>query len=32
VVGELRRHFRDHGWMVRVPRRIQNCTSTWVRS
>jgi RNA polymerase sigma-B factor len=24
VVGELRRHFRDHGWMVRVPRRIQN--------
>ena len=24
VMGELRRHFRDHGWMVRVPRRIQN--------
>jgi RNA polymerase sigma-B factor len=24
VVGELRRHFRDHGWMVRVPRRIQD--------
>jgi RNA polymerase sigma-B factor len=24
VLGELRRHFRDHGWMVRVPRRIQN--------
>src|SRR5579862_6574671 len=24
VTGELRRHFRDHGWMVRVPRRIQN--------
>jgi RNA polymerase sigma-B factor len=24
VVGEIRRHFRDHGWMVRVPRRIQN--------
>ena len=24
VAGELRRHFRDHGWMVRVPRRIQN--------
>jgi RNA polymerase sigma-B factor len=24
VLGELRRHFRDYGWMVRVPRRIQN--------
>ena len=24
ALGELRRHFRDHGWMVRVPRRIQN--------
>jgi RNA polymerase sigma-B factor len=24
VLGELRRHFRDRGWMVRVPRRIQN--------
>lgn len=22
--GELRRHFRDHGWSVRVPRRIQD--------
>lgn len=21
--GELRRHFRDSGWMIRVPRRIQ---------
>jgi RNA polymerase sigma-B factor len=24
VVGELRRHFRDRGWMVRVPRRVQD--------
>ena len=24
ALGELRRHFRDHGWMVKVPRRIQN--------
>jgi RNA polymerase sigma-B factor len=24
VVGELRRHFRDRGWMVRVPRRLQD--------
>ncbi len=23
VLGELRRHFRDHGWMVRIPRRLQ---------
>ncbi len=23
IVGELRRHFRDRGWMVRVPRRLQ---------
>lgn len=24
VVGELRRHFRDRGWMVRVPRRLKD--------
>lgn len=24
VIGELRRHFRDQGWMVRVPRRVQD--------
>ncbi|MFZ1412887.1 MAG: sigma-70 family RNA polymerase sigma factor [Micropruina sp.] len=23
ICGELKRHFRDHGWMVRPPRRIQ---------
>ena len=23
VRGELRRHFRDFGWMIRVPRRVQ---------
>jgi RNA polymerase sigma-B factor len=23
IVGELRRHFRDHGWSVRVPRGLQ---------
>jgi len=23
VLGELRRHFRDKGWMMRVPRRLQ---------
>lgn len=23
IRGEVRRHFRDHGWMVRPPRRVQ---------
>jgi RNA polymerase sigma-B factor len=23
ISGELKRHFRDHGWMVRPPRRLQ---------
>jgi RNA polymerase sigma-B factor len=23
VLGELRRHFRDHGWLVRPPRTVQ---------
>jgi RNA polymerase sigma-B factor len=23
IVGELKRHFRDHSWMMRVPRRTQ---------
>lgn len=23
IIGELKRHFRDHGWSVRAPRRIQ---------
>jgi len=23
VIGELKRHFRDHGWSVRAPRRLQ---------
>lgn len=24
ILGELKRYFRDHGWMVRPPRRIQD--------
>ena len=24
IVGEMRRHFRDRGWPVRVPRRLQD--------
>lgn len=23
IIGEMRRHFRDHGWCVHTPRRIQ---------
>jgi RNA polymerase sigma-B factor len=23
ILGELKRHFRDHGWVVRVPRDVQ---------
>ena len=23
IMGEVRRHFRDHGWTVRVPRRLK---------
>jgi RNA polymerase sigma-B factor len=26
IVGELRRHFRDKGWMIRVPRDLQELT------
>ncbi len=27
VMGEIRRHFRDKGWSVRVPRRLQELSS-----
>lgn len=27
ITGELRRHFRDHGWDVRPPRRLQELRS-----
>lgn len=29
IIGELKRHFRDKGWAVRVPRRLQE-TGLWV--
>jgi RNA polymerase sigma-B factor len=28
IRGELRKHFRDHGWMVRPPRRVQELQAT----
>jgi RNA polymerase sigma-B factor len=32
IVGELKRHFRDRGWMLRVPRDIQELSARVVRS
>lgn len=32
VVGELKRHFRDKGWSVRVPRRLQELKGEITRS
>ncbi len=28
ILGEIRRHFRDRGWAVRVPRRLQELSRT----
>lgn len=32
ITGELKRHFRDHGWMVRPPRRLQELRARALRS
>ncbi len=32
VVGEIRRHFRDTGWLLHVPRRAQELQSTIARA
>ncbi len=32
VSGEVKRHFRDHGWTVRPPRRIQELTPRIARA
>jgi RNA polymerase sigma-B factor len=31
ISGEIKRHFRDHGWMVRPPRRMQDLRAELVR-
>jgi RNA polymerase sigma-B factor len=28
ITGEIRRHFRDHGWLMRIPRRLKDLQST----
>jgi RNA polymerase sigma-B factor len=32
IVGEIKRHFRDKGWAVRVPRRLQELRLSLVRA
>jgi RNA polymerase sigma-B factor len=32
IAGELKRHFRDRGWMLRVPRDVQELSARVVRS
>jgi RNA polymerase sigma-B factor len=32
IAGELKRHFRDRGWMLRVPRDVQELCARVVRS
>lgn len=27
IIGEIKKHFRDKGWMIRVPRRIQELSN-----
>ena len=32
MMGEVRRHFRDHGWSVNVPRRLKDLSSQLTRA
>jgi RNA polymerase sigma-B factor len=32
IMGEVRRHFRDHGWSVKVPRRLKELNSQLKRA
>jgi len=32
MMGEVRRHFRDHGWAVKVPRRLKDLQRQLVRA
>ena len=32
IAGEIKRHFRDRGWMLRVPREVQELTARLSRT
>ncbi|MBI4942802.1 MAG: SigB/SigF/SigG family RNA polymerase sigma factor [Actinobacteria bacterium] len=32
ITGEVKRHFRDHGWQIRPPRRVQELRADVVRT
>jgi RNA polymerase sigma-B factor len=32
IMGEVRRHFRDHGWSVKVPRRLKDLSAQLKKS
>ena len=32
IAGEIKRHFRDRGWMLRVPREVQELTAKLTRA
>jgi RNA polymerase sigma-B factor len=32
IIGEIKRHFRDKGWAMKVPRRIQELSTTVLRT
>jgi RNA polymerase sigma-B factor len=32
VMGEIRRHFRDYGWAVKVPRALKECRAQLVKA
>ncbi|MDE9365722.1 sigma-70 family RNA polymerase sigma factor [Luteipulveratus sp. YIM 133132] len=32
ITGEIKRHFRDHGWTVRPPRSLQETVQGWRRA
>ncbi|MBA3606107.1 MAG: sigma-70 family RNA polymerase sigma factor, partial [Acidimicrobiia bacterium] len=32
IEGEIKRHFRDRGWMIRVPREVQELSARLTRA
>jgi len=29
ILGEIKRYFRDSGWLIKVPRRCKSCRPRW---